>query len=160
MKKITCDTLYTMKGQTLLEVLLALSIIAIVIGGAGGVITSSLNNAQVTKNKTLSTKYAQEGIEAMRELRNKSYSQFRNYSGTYCLGSMPAALLASSSCTTPNVTSYIRTVLIDQSGCGTNIAKVTVTVSWKDGKCSSANPYCNNASHSTCLSTINPIQAP
>ena len=149
------------RGQSLVEVLAALGIIAIVVSAAAGIIITSLNNVQSSKNKTLSTKYAQEGLEAVRELRNKNYTQFRNYSGIYCLNSVPAVLnLRSSSCTTPNVANFLRVVEVEQDGCAINVAKVTASASWSDGKCPASNPYCHISSHSTCLSTINQVLAP
>lgn len=151
-----------MRGQTLIEVLVALSIIAIVATMVGTTITTGLNNAQFAKTKTLATKYSQEGLEAIHELRGNNYSQFKNYSGSYCLGALPPTLSSRpSSCTTPNVGTFIRTVDIDQSpGCGANLAKVTVMVSWSDGKCPATNLYCHVISQSSCLSTVNPIQGP
>lgn len=151
-----------MKGQSLMEVLIALSIIAFVASAVGGVIVSSLNNAQFGKNKTLATKYAQEGLEAIRELRNKNYTVFKAYSGEYCLGTIPATLTSRPpDCNTPNVANFIRTVEIEQSpGCGASLAKVMIKVAWSDGKCPAANPYCHTNLHSSCLSTVNLIQAP
>jgi prepilin-type N-terminal cleavage/methylation domain-containing protein len=150
-----------LRGQSLVEVLAALGIIAIVVSAAAGIIVTSLNNVESAKNKTLSTKYAQEGLEAIRELRNKNYTQFRNYTGIYCLGSIPAVLnLRSSSCTAPNVANFIRLVQMEQDGCGINVAKVTVSASWSDGKCSASNRYCHISSHSTCLSIVGQVQAP
>jgi hypothetical protein len=35
----------------------------------------------------LAGKYAQEGLEAVRKIRNASYVGFRSYNGVYCLGS-------------------------------------------------------------------------
>lgn len=149
------------KGQTLIEVLFALSIIAIVMSAVGGAVTSSLNSAQAAKNKTLATKYTQEGMEAIRDLRNSNYTKFKTYSGKYCLGTIPAVLnVGTTSCAAPNVANFIRTVLIEQSACGANIARVTVTASWTDGNCPTNNLYCHAATHTSCLSTSNPIQAP
>lgn len=150
-----------MKGQTLIEVLVALSILAVVGVTTAKMITSSLNNSLYAKNKTLATKYAQEGMEGMRELRNKNYSQFRAYTNTYCLKTTPVVLSERPPiCDTPNVVNFIRTVDVQQSGCGINTAKVIVMVSWNDGKCSTALPYCNKVSHDSCMSTVNPIQSP
>ena len=151
-----------MKGQTLIEVLAALSILAVIAASMTSVIASSLNNSIFSKNKTLATKYAQEGMESIHELRNNDYAQFTTYSGAYCMSTIPASLTSRppAGCSTPNVANFIRTVTITQSGCAVNTAKVTVMVSWSDGKCAAATPYCHTESHDSCLSTINPIQGP
>ncbi len=151
-----------MKGQTLIEVLAALSILAIIATSMGAVVVSSLNSAQFAKNETLATKYAQEGMEAIRRLRNDNYAQFKTYSGIYCLSSIPAVLVDRPPvCSTPNVANFIRTVEIEQSpGCGVNAAKVVVMVSWSDGKCAASSPYCHTESNNSCLSTLNPLRSP
>ncbi len=149
-----------MKGQTLIEVLAALTILAIIAVSVTAIVTSSLNNSQFAKNKTLATKYAQQGMEAMRELRNNDYSQFRTYSGTYCLSVIPAVLATRPPCTTPNVANFLRTVDMGLGGCGANTTRVIVMVSWSDGRCPASNLYCHTESHDSCFSTLNPIQGP
>jgi Tfp pilus assembly protein PilV len=53
------------KGETLLEALVALALVAIVITAIANVVTVSLNNAQYNENQTLATKYAQHGMLTM-----------------------------------------------------------------------------------------------
>lgn len=150
------------KGQSLLESVLALAVIAIVLSGIAAVSTASLGDAGYGKNQTLATQYAQEGVEVLRKIRSVNYASFRNYSGTYCLAKGASSLPVSPNCPSPlisNVDSFLRTVKIDQAGCGLNVAKVTVKVSWTDGKCKNA-PYCHTSNIVTCFSTLNPIQSP
>lgn len=149
------------KGQTLIELLVALSILVIVITTVAVSLTTSLNNAQASRTSTLATKYAQEGVEHVRSLRDASYTTFRTYNGLYCLGKDQQSLgTVQSSCTTANYDQFIRSVRIEQNvGCGTNTARVTVLVSWKDGKCPT-NSYCHTAQHVSCLSTVNRVTAP
>lgn len=150
-----------MKGQSLIELLLAFSIIGIVLSGVIVSITSALNNANFSKNQTAASQYAQEGIEVLRSIRNSDYALFATRTGDFCLGDPSSGLTSSTSCTSPNIENfYIRTVNIQPApACAPNVAKATVTVSWTDGKCQSG-VYCHNSKLISCLSTSNPIQAP
>ncbi len=82
------------RGQTLLEVLLALSVVVLIIGAITVVVVNSLNNATFTKNQNLATQYAQEGIEYMRRKRDSSWSDFFAINDTthWCLPKLPANL--------------------------------------------------------------------
>lgn len=157
MKKI----LFAQKGETLIEALGALAIISIVIAAVASSVITALNNAKHNENVTLATKFAQQGIEQVRQIRNTNYPVFRTYSGIYCLGKNQTTLgAAQSNCTSANVDSFIRSVAINHTpGCGANVARITVAVSYTDGKCSSG-VYCHRQEHVSCLSTVNPIQAP
>lgn len=150
-----------MKGQSLLESVLALAAIAIVLSGIAVTVLSSLSNANYGKSQALATQYAQEGIEVLRKIRSHDYDAFRNYNGNYCLDKNARVLPPlPGSCSVPNVDSFIRSVNIEQApGCGTNIAEATVKVSWTDGKCPNST-FCHASSIVSCLSTVNPIQAP
>ena len=150
-----------MKGETLIEVLVALTIVVVIITAIAVLGVSSLGNSQFIENQGKSTKYAQEGMETIRSLRNSDYPGFASYTGTYCLPSGVATLNSSLTCTTPNIDNvYIRTVsIIQDGGCGTNLAKATVTVSWTDRKCGSGT-FCHKSVLTSCLSTVSPIQGP
>ena len=149
------------RGQTLIEAVGALAVISLVISAIAIAVTTSLNNAQFNKNQSLATKYAQQGIEIVRQIRNSNYISFASTNGTYCLGKGQTSLGTSqSNCNIANVDTFIRSVQIEQNpGCGANVARVTVTVSFIDGKCQS-NTYCHKQTEITCLSTVNPVQAP
>lgn len=149
------------KGETLIEALGALALVAVVVTAVSSAVITALNNAQYNENQTQATKFAQQGLEAVRKIRNTDYFAFRSYNGIYCFGKGQTSLgTAQANCTTPNTDTFIRYVEIQQApGCGANIARVTVNVSFKDGKCTD-DSYCHTQSHSSCLSTVNPIQAP
>jgi len=148
-----------LRGQTLIEALAAITILGLVISAIGVVITTSLSNATFNENQTMATKYAQQGAEIIEQIRDDNYEAFQNYDGTYCLAKGQTTLGSPTNCTAPNTDIFIRSVTIQQNGCGANIAQVTVTVSFADGKCSSGS-YCHKQVVSTCLSTQNPVQIP
>jgi len=151
-----------MKGQSLIEVLVALGIIAIVVTTIASIITSSLGNTNYSKDLNAATKYAQDGLEITRAVRNSNYTTFASLSGTFCLAQNATTLGApQGSCATPNVDSiYIRQIDVEiNPGCGANVSKVTATVKWKDGKCTGGT-YCHQSELVSCLSRVNPVQVP
>lgn len=149
------------KGQTLIETLASLAIISIVITAIGVVVTTSLNEAKYDQFLTLATKYAQQGIEIVQQIRDDSYTGFTAYNGIYCVAKGQTTLgnAQANGCTTPNVDNFIRSITIRPSGCGFNVSIITVSVSFTDAKCHTG-IYCHTAVDNTCLSTINPIHAP
>ncbi len=149
----------TPAGQTVIELLVALSAAVIIITGVTVTVISTLSNAQYSKNEVLATKYSQEGLEIVRQIRDSDYSTFSRLNGTFCL-IKGATSLSAGTCTSPNVDNFIRSVQIQQNaGCSANGAKVIVTASWTDGKCQPG-IFCNKVQQDSCLSTVNPVQAP
>lgn len=144
------------KGQTLIEILVAMSAAIVILTAISVTISSSLNNANYSKNQTLATKYAQEGMEIVRQIRDSNYVVFANYNGTYCLAKGQYAF--GGSCSSPNVDNFIRIVQIQPAvvPCGANTALVSVVVSWTDGKCRRG-VYCNKVQQDSCLSTVSPM---
>lgn len=70
-------------GQTLIELILALGVIAVVLTGLSSVVTSSLRYGQASQYRSRGVKYAQEGLEITRRLRDTStWDAFRAYAGT------------------------------------------------------------------------------
>lgn len=148
------------KGQTLIETLAALAIISVVMTAIGVSVTTALSNAKYNQNETLATKYAQQGSEIVHQIRDDNYTNFKNFNGTYCLGNQATLGPVQSSCTSPNVGSFIRSVQIQQApGCAPNVAQVIIAVSFSDGKCV-AGSYCHSQTATSCLSTVNPVQVP
>ncbi|HUQ85417.1 MAG TPA: Ig-like domain repeat protein [Candidatus Limnocylindrales bacterium] len=147
-----------MKGQSLIEALLAISVIGIIVSGISVIVTSSLKNVDYGKRQVSATQSAQEGIEILQKIRNSNYSEFQSYNGTYCLDKNATSISVPSSCTAMNYDNFIRSVTIEQSpGCAENVAKATVNVAWSDSKCSSG-VFCHKSSLVSCLSKIKPSQ--
>ena len=155
-------TNHIQRGQTLIEALSALAIIALILSAISVAITTSLDNATYNQNQTLATKYAEDGSEIVHQLRDDDYTKFQNYGGSYCLGKGQTQLQSKSTCPPPNIDKvFLRQVQIQKNGCGAQIAQVTISVAFRDGKCTSATqPYCHVVTNTTCLSTTNPIQTP
>lgn len=147
-------------GQTLLEILLAFSILIITLGAIVFGVTTALSNAQYAKNQNLANFYAQQGMAVVRQLRDSNWGNFLlENDGNYCLNQGAVDLTAFGSPPIPcgmNVGDVLETKRIfsrevklnhnniddccpnDTNTCDSSVAgsKVTVKVSWTDGKCS------------------------
>lgn len=67
------------KSFTLLEVLIAITVITIGLVGAVSLITHSIASSAVLKGKLLAAEFAQEGIEAVRGIRDDNWLWRRNW---------------------------------------------------------------------------------
>lgn len=63
----------TLKGQTLLELVVGMSLIAVVIGALAITTTYSLRNTQFSKNQAQATQFAQENLEKVRTIKSANY---------------------------------------------------------------------------------------
>lgn len=59
------------KGQSLLELVIVIAVAIIVIGALTSATISSLRNANLSKNQLQATKFAQEGLEKVRSIRDR-----------------------------------------------------------------------------------------
>lgn len=159
------------KGQTLIEILVALSIAAVLVSATSVAVLSALSNAEFARQQSLASQYADQGIEIIRSMRNNDYADFKNLSGNYCMASTCNTLVNTSSnacgiSTDPtgvvscgqNVSTFIRTVVVAPTNagatdCNTSGYKVSVNVAWADSKCTdSTKPFCHVLTVNTCLS--------
>lgn len=152
------------KGQSLVEALVALAAASVIVSAIAIAVITSVNNSDFSKNQNLATQYAQEGIEVLRNLSQSDWANFSTYSGTYCLSKDSSTLTTPSGSNCPqNINNFfVRQVVITQnsSSCSLN-TKVSVSVSWADGKCTSAsNPYCHTVLLDSCLANINSTTLP
>ncbi len=80
------------KGQSLFELLVAVSAVSVFLIALIGAVVKSVNNSTFSRNKTLATRYSQEAVEWMRGERNVDWAAFyaRASAGgsTWCLASL------------------------------------------------------------------------
>jgi len=106
-------------GQSIVEVIVALALIAMVVLGLVKVTVNSINNATFARDQRAATKYAQEGIENARKCKEENEVAFWN-----------------KSCPTlsqPTDTKFTRTItytIIEDK----QKMNVLVEVSWNDSK--------------------------
>jgi len=159
----------TQKGQGLIEAIIALSAAVLIISALAMVVLSAVGNSDYTRIQNQATAYAQEELEALKDMSKNDWNNFNAYDGTYC----PSADLnlgtrISGNCQTKNVGNiYVRQVDITHpSGgstpCGSSTTGILikVSVSWNDGRCDSANNYCHSVKLNSCAERINNIPTP
>ena len=83
-------------GQTLVEIIIAISVVGLVMTAVVAIVTVSVRNVSRAKAKALGTKYTQEGIEYFRAQKNLmgwetfwETIQAGGPSSTYCLAELP-----------------------------------------------------------------------
>ncbi len=177
------------KGQTLIEVLAALSITVVLLYGITAAVVFSLSNIQFTKNQNLANHYAEQGMGIVRQIWNSNLSFFNNLpndSNYYCLYMNSSDLIQkdtsiTNGCTgidqpnptpAPNVPNFAREVDLFKNSehCSPtgspspkpDATKVIVKVSWTDSKCTdvSRDIYCHKVELVTCLSKTYPLSEP
>lgn len=118
------------KGQSLLEVVFALVIAALVIGAIVSLTAVAVRNSAFARNRTLATRYLQETSEWLRQQRDEDWTTFSGRSGEYCFNELN--WLSSGACT-DNMTGKIfqRNVILMPAGTEVEVA---ITISWQDAK--------------------------
>ena len=162
------------RGQTLVEVLIAIGVAVIVVSSMTIAVTTALSNAAYSKDQSLAAQYAQEGMELVTSEKNADFQTFSNLFGRYCMANCSSNIStcfqnphASDSDCAPNINNklFIRQIDILRVGspslklkCVSSI-QATVSVLWTDGKCN-AGAYCHTVSLVSCFSDANVIQGP
>lgn len=107
-------------GQSLIEVVIAISVIAIGILAIAKVTTKSISNTTFARNKALATKYAQESMEEVRNLRDSQPATFF-ISDTSCDDTQSLGTLV--------IFTLVRDCSLSGDG---KTMSVVVTVNWND----------------------------
>lgn len=158
---------FSPKGQTIIEILVALAILVILLTVVTTAVVSSLSNAQISKRRNQASIFAQQGIEMTRQLRNSGWSTFNSFSGTYCFASTCTLVTqGGGSCGVKggscgqNVDVFSREVTFERlsnrcNAGGSNGTRVMVKVAWVDGSCLSNSDFCKNVTVESCFNNIN-----
>jgi hypothetical protein len=131
------------KGQTILEVLIALSALLVLLSAISVIILSSLNQSVSSNNLTQATLLAQEGIELARGKADLSVGE------VYCVGEDKIFQLSPGTCQESAIGIFQREVSLEPGNCGSG-NEVRVAVSWSDAKCSNGE-LCHTSPVSSCL---------
>ncbi len=151
------------KGQTLIEVLVALATSVVIASAIITLAVYSLNNTQFSKSQSLATQYAQEGMEIVRSIRDNNYTIYTGLFpqatvNPYCLpvGNTNLLSITPGACTNTSVVSgFIREIDLTPGtapvgACSNSMDKIETTVKWTDGKCD-IDVYCHQVDLVSCL---------
>lgn len=151
------------KGQSLVEVLIALAAAVAIIAAIATTVVTSLSNVEFTKNQNLATQYSREGMAIVRQVAKDGWIAFSNYNNVnYCLAQNSTSLSAmgANGCG-QNVGIFVRQIVINHNSVScSNYTKVTSTVSWSDSKCLVGDQFCHKVSLESCLADINTVITP
>lgn len=140
-------------GQTIIEAVVALSVIMIIIAAVAITVTISLNNSLFIKNQNQANKYAQQGMEYLRNMEANDSSKFNSYTGVACMDESFAITTPFGSCNTNIQNTFKRTISFDKNTADCSGTRVTVSVSWSSAKCSASNTFCHKSQLISCFST-------
>lgn len=127
-------------GQTLLELVVAIGVVAIVITALVTAVTASLRYSQATQLRSRGVKFAQEGLELTRKLRDiNTWNIFQAYSdgnGSWCLDELGTWTVdgADGNCPLSTGNDFWRRIHFVWND---PVMEVTVTVSWGERTTSS-----------------------
>lgn len=157
------NTIRENKGQTLLEVMVGLSIAILIISAIVVSVINALNNEQFGVSQNQATQLAQEGVDYFRDLSQSDWASFITYSASsgYCLAqnSLTPETRPATGCTANAGLKREIYVELNSTSCLTptppviNNARVTARVKWTDGKCSGSGDalYCHKTEVISCM---------
>lgn len=165
-------------GQSLVEVLMALGVAAMLLSAITVVVVSSLRNAKFSENQNRASQYALQGMEIIRQIRDEE-SNLDKYQDTfYCLGEGASLTRRNPGCganigkkdigsdvVLPDIykreAEIWRPVEEDEKKvagpsdgnkpCKNDTYYVAVSVSWWDNACSETSDFCHKAKIVSCL---------
>lgn len=168
-------------GQTIIEVLVALSTVVVIVSAITIAVLSSLNNAQFSKNQNSATQYAQEGMEIMRKVRDTDYQAFYDLAESYyCLpqgATVPTNPPVGFDQCDQNIDVYIREVEVLRGSLSApcvastppplptptprsdDSIKVIVRVKWSDSRCTGES-FCHKAELASCFTNLRGVPIP
>lgn len=124
-------------GQSMVEIIIVIGIVLVVVTGLVVGSTAALRGTRFSSTKSPATKYAQEGLELARKLRDTSWSTFfarkDEINGLWCLdeaGTWTSAGGSEANCSNNVAGIYSRTVRFTWDGTGMTVVSAA---SWVDG---------------------------
>lgn len=124
------------KGFSLIEVLVFTAVLGLFFVAAMAVATFNLKNMKIQEHKILATRFAEEGVEWMKQEKEDDWSTFIAHNGgDYCLNSLNwnSYSLCGENYDLGTPAFFKRELLITKSGPPVDQVNGTVTVTWKEG---------------------------
>lgn len=98
----------SMRGQSLVEAIIAISVVMLLVTGLVAGTSASLKTSQRGRSRDQAVKFAEEGLEYARGLRDQSWTTFAALSGNYCFDTdavSPLTFTVSQDCDVKKTTS-------------------------------------------------------
>ncbi len=128
----------TNRGQTLIEIIIAIAVAVLVIAAIAQVATVGSRNATYSQTRTKASEYAQEATEWLRSQRDKNWNVFANHDLTYCINTLPADIGTLPATGTGTCGASYLDVIFQRTMrfeyISPNQRNITVAVSWTDSK--------------------------
>ncbi len=120
-------------GQTLVEIMVVIGVIAILTTGLVVLTTFSIKNSRISALRSQAVKYAAQGMEYVRQKRDAGWTDFQALGGqTWCLGDNGAWVPVNPICLENVSNLFGRTIEFTWDEANHRMA-VTVTVDWNEG---------------------------
>lgn len=117
-------------GQSLIETLLAVAVVVIIVGALVNLAVVAVKESRVAKNRAMAEKLAVEGIEAVRSIRDSSWSTIAaTAEGNYALSWTGSSWSIAANATCGDAVLGLKRCVTFAS-LGEGKKKVTVTVDW------------------------------
>ncbi|HLC83619.1 MAG TPA: hypothetical protein VJI69_07300 [Bacteroidia bacterium] len=125
---------FTSSGQSLFEVIIALGITALVLVGVISLSTVSVRNSGFARNDAVATKYAQEGLEWLREQRDENWDNLlsRASGNKLCIKKEPVDWGSGGFCNIQEP--FQRAVTLQKIGASNDQIRAIVEVQWNDSQ--------------------------
>lgn len=158
-------------GQTIIEAIVALVTILLIVTAIAIVIVNGLYNSSFIKNQNEANKYAQQGMELVRDIQKNDLESFQGFvnSGMHCINEA-TSVIESVGCSDTSIntgSAYNRIitfstdpVICESTNQPTGSLKVTVTVKWSSSKCPNTNTFCHKSELVSCMPYIYPASLP
>ena len=129
-------------GQSLFEVLFAITIAAVILIGLVALTTSSIGTSTASRNQSLAIKYSREAIEWLREEREVGWTTFAAYASetgsTWCLPNLSWANPGECGSTSADMISgtnlFREIVLTSDSDADPKVIQIELAIEWSDSK--------------------------
>lgn len=153
------------KGQTLIEVIVALSVVLLILAAIAVAVTTSVSNSTYLKSHNLASKHAQDGMEYIRHLYENQENFFESYpeGAEYFMGEDDVIQQGFFEVNIDG--QFVRKVNFQEGvNCNTDVVmdnsevRVTVSVFWSSGKCqgsSTEERFCHKSELVTCFTQRN-----
>lgn len=122
------------KGQTLIETLVALSMIVLILGAAYGLLAQGIKVSRASLQKIQAYNLAQEGIEYVRYLRDSNYVNNEQYWCNFDISPLSNSISLGGKNFSRNITinpQIAQDQEITQGGCAESYT-ITSTVTWEN----------------------------